>query len=81
MVRNMTEKKDPHQKIDPADLSDDDDIIELTEEVILDPKKDDGILELKDDITAAAQRSAGITEKTDKKESEADDEDNVLERG
>lgn len=35
----MIEKKDPHQKFNPEDLSDDDPIIELTEEVVL-PDKD-----------------------------------------
>ena len=53
MVVNMIEKKDPHQKISPDDFDDDDDIIELTDEVITKPKDDDEII----DLQAPAQLS------------------------
>lgn len=49
MVMNMIEKKDPHQKIITDDPPDDNDIIELTDEIIAKPTDDeDDIFDLKD---------------------------------
>ena len=47
MVMNMTDKKDPDQKNIPVDFDDDDEIIELTKEVFLKPKKDEEDNDLK----------------------------------
>jgi hypothetical protein len=70
MVMNMIEKKDPHQKIITDDPSDDDDVIELTDEVITKPQEDDR--------TAGPQKSANISAKTAKTESVSDDEDDII---
>ena len=48
MVTKMTDKKDPDQKNLPVDFDDDDEIIELTKEVFLKPKKDEKDIELQD---------------------------------
>ena len=70
MVMNMIEKKDPHQKTITDDPSDDDDIIELTDEVITKPQENDR--------TAGPQKSANISAKTAKTESVSDDEDDII---
>ena len=46
MVTNMSKTKAPRSGNSPVDLDDDDDIIELTEEVIVKPKKDDRVKDL-----------------------------------
>ncbi len=70
MVMNMIEKKDPHQKTITDDPSDDDDIIELTDEVITKPQEDDR--------TAGPQKSANISAQTAKTESVSDDGDDII---
>ena len=37
----MSEKKDPHPENNPVDFGDDEDIIELTDEIIVKPEEDD----------------------------------------
>ena len=69
----MIEKKDPHQKISPVDF--DDDIIELTDEVITKPKDDDEIIDLQGTGTVIPKTPADIPLTTDKKEPESDDEE------
>lgn len=69
----MIEKKDPHQKISPVDF--DDDIIELTDEVITKPKDDDEIIDLQGTGTVIPKTPADIPLKTDKKEPESEEED------
>ena len=70
MVMNMIEKKDPHQKTITDDPSDDDDIIELTDEVITKPQENDR--------TAGPQKSANISTQTAKTESVSDDGDDII---
>ncbi len=70
MVMNMIEKKDPHQKTITDDPSDDDDIIELTDEVITKPQENDR--------TAGPQKSANISAQTAKTESVSDDGDDII---
>ena len=70
MVMNMIEKKDPHQKTITDDPSDDDDIIELTDEVITKPQENDR--------TAGPQKSANISAQTAKTESLSDDGDDII---
>jgi len=70
MVMNMIEKKDPHQKTITDDPSDDDDIIELTDEVITKPQENDR--------TASPQKSANISAQTAKTESVSDDGDDII---
>jgi len=77
-VVNMIEKKDPHQKISPDDFDDDDDIIELTDEVILKPKDDDEIIDLQGTGAVVPKTPADIPLKTDKKEPEADEEEDII---
>jgi hypothetical protein len=67
---NMIEKKDPHQKTITDDPSDDDDIIELTDEVITKPQENDR--------TAGPQKSANISAQTAKTESVSDDGDDII---
>ncbi|MFC1882793.1 hypothetical protein ACFL2S_15050, partial [Thermodesulfobacteriota bacterium] len=69
----MIEKKDPHQKISPVDS--DDDIIELTDEVITKPKDDDEIIDLQGTGTVVPKTPADLPLKTDKEESESDEEE------
>jgi hypothetical protein len=69
----MIEKKDPHQKISPVDF--DDDIIELTDEVITKPKDDDEIIDLQGTGTVIPKTPSDIPLKTDKKEPESEEED------
>ena len=71
----MIEKKDPHQKINPDDSDDDDDIIELIDEVITKPKDDDDIIDLQGTGTVAPKTAADLPLKTDKEESESDEEE------
>ncbi len=79
MVTNMSDTKDPHQENKPVDLDDDDDIIELTEEVIIPPKKDGKIADLLGSGTAAPKSPSEKPLKTDEKEPEADvDEDDTI---
>ena len=59
----MPEKKDPHQKISLVDY--DDDIIELTDEVITEPQGDDEIIDLQDTGTAVPQKPSDIPAKKD----------------
>ena len=59
----MPEKKDPHQKISPVDY--DDDIIELTDEVITEPQGDDEIIDLQDTGTAVPQKPSDLPAKKD----------------
>ena len=70
MVMNMIEKKDPHQKTITDDPSDDDDIIQLTDEVITKPQENDR--------TAGPQKSANISTQTAKTESVSDDGDDII---
>ena len=70
MVMNMIEKKDPHQKTITDDPSDDDDIIQLTDEVITKPQENDR--------TAGPQKSANISAQTAKTESVSDDGDDII---
>ena len=70
MVMNMIEKKDPHQKTITDDPSDDDDIIELTDEVITKPQENDR--------TAGPQKSANISAQTAKTESVSDDGNDII---
>ena len=70
----MIEKKDPHQKISPDDFDDDDDIIELTDEVITKPKDDDEIIDVQGTGPVIPKTPADIPLTTDKKEPESDDE-------
>jgi hypothetical protein len=60
MVISMTEKKNPHQKINPVDFDDDDDIIDLTDEVTIKPKNDDEIIDLQGTGTTAPKVPADI---------------------
>ncbi len=78
MVRKMIEKKDPHEKIRPVDLDDDDDIIELTDEVFIKPKVDDEIIDLQGTGTALPKTPADIQEKMSEKEPKSDDEDDII---
>jgi hypothetical protein len=75
MVVNMIEKKDPHQKISPDDFDDDDDIIELTDEVIIKPEDDDEIIDLQGTGTVVSKTPAGIPAKTDENEPESDEQE------
>jgi hypothetical protein len=74
----MNEKKDPHQENSPADFDDDDDIIELTDEVIVKPQEDDEIIDLQGTVTSAPKSPADIQAKTAKMEPEPDDEDDIV---
>ena len=78
MVNNMSETNDPRSENEPIDLDDDDDIIELTEEVIVKPKKDDKIKDLKGSDAAASESSAEEPLKTDTAEPELDDDDDAI---
>jgi hypothetical protein len=79
MVVNMPEKKDPHQKISPVDY--DDDIIELTDEIISKPQGDEEIIDLQDNGTAVFQKPSDIPaikdDIIDLDEVVADDENNM----
>jgi hypothetical protein len=77
----MSEKKDPHLENSPVDLDDDDDIIELTNEVVVKPKKDDEIIDLQGPGTAAPESPEDLQAKPDKIEPEPDDEDDILDMG
>ena len=59
----MPEKKDPHQKISPVDY--DDDIIELTDEIITEPQGDDEIIDLQATDTAIPQKPSDIPARKD----------------
>jgi hypothetical protein len=78
MVVNMIEKKDPHQKISLDDFDDDDDIIELTDEVIIKPEDDDEIIDLQGTGTVVPKTPAGTPLKTDKNEPESDGEEDTI---
>jgi hypothetical protein len=78
MVVNMIEKKDPHQKISLDDFDDDDDIIELTDEVIIKPEDDDEIIDLQGTGTVVPKTAAGTPLKTDKNEPESDGEEDTI---
>lgn len=74
MVKHMSEAKDPHQGNSPVDLDDDDDIIELTEEVIVKPKKDDKRMDLQGSGTADQVSPADKPPEADESEPEPDDD-------
>jgi hypothetical protein len=79
MVTNMSKTKDPRSENIPVDLDDDDDIIELTEEVIIKPKKDDIVEDLQAADTSAPESAAEKPPKTDETEPEPDDnEDDTI---
>jgi len=75
----MPEKKDPHQKISPVDY--DDDIIELTDEIITKPKGVDEIIDLEGTGTAVPQKPSDIPVNRDDiidlDEAVADDESTI----
>jgi len=75
MVKNMTDKENPDQKNLPVDFDDDDDIIELTNEVIIKPKKDDKPGDRQDTGRDVPKPLADALGATDEKEPEFDDED------
>lgn len=54
---NMIDEKDPHPDSVKADSSDDEVIIDLTEEVIIKTENDNAILELTDDLLAEAPKT------------------------
>jgi hypothetical protein len=70
----MSEKKDPHLENSPLDPDDDDDIIELTNEIIIPPEEDDKIIDLQDTGRSAPQSPAETQSKSDKIKPESDDE-------
>jgi hypothetical protein len=74
----MSEKKDPHLENSPVDFDDDDDIIELTDEVIVKPQEDDEIIDLQGTGTSASKPPADIQAKPAKMEPELDDEDDIV---
>ncbi len=74
MVTNMSETRDPRSKNVPVDWDDDDDIIELTEEVIVKPKKDDDIMDHQGPRAAAPESQAAKPLETDDTEAQPDDE-------
>ena len=75
MVNNMSETNDPRSENEPIDLDDDDDIIELTEEVIVKPKKDDKTPDLKSSETAAPAAMAAEPLKADELGRKPEDEE------
>ena len=80
MVKNMTDKENPDQKNLPVDFDDDDDIIELTNEVIIKPKKDDKPGDRQDtgrDVPKPLADALGVT---DENEPEFDAEDDFFEK-
>jgi len=74
MVKHMSEAKDPHQGNSPVDLDDNDDIIELTEEVIVKPKKDDKPMDLQGSGTADQVSPADKPPEADESGPEPDDD-------
>ncbi len=77
----MSEKKDPHLENSPVDFDDDDDIIELTNEVIVKPQENDEIIDLQGNSTAAPKSPAEIQAKPEKIEPESDEEDDIFDLG
>jgi hypothetical protein len=74
----MTDKKNPDQKNIPVDFDDDDDIIELTNEVIIKPKKDDKPGDLQDTGQDVPKPLVDALGETDEMEPEFDDEDDIF---
>lgn len=74
----MSEKKDPHPKNSQVDFDDDEDIIELTDEVIVKPKEDDNYIDLKGTDATVPDAQSDIPIKTDVKEPQPDDEDDIF---
>ena len=76
----MSEKKDPHLENSPMDFDDDDDIIELTNEVILKPQEDDEIIDLQVTGTAAPISPAEVQAQPEA-EPEPKDGDDIFDPG
>ena len=79
MVTNMTDKKDPDQKNIPVDFDDDDEIIELTKEVFLKPKKDEDDIDLKETGQDVPETATESSVATDSPEPASDDDDDFFE--
>ncbi len=78
MVTTMIERKDPHQENSKADPSDDDLIIELTDEIIMKSEDDTDIFELDDDRTGVFQTNEDVLEKTDDKDPASEDDEIII---
>ena len=63
------------------DFDDDDDIIELTDEVIVKPQEDDEIIDLQDTGTAAPKSPAELQARPEQTEPESGDEEDVFDPG
>lgn len=70
---NMIDEKDPRQESGKTDSSDDEVIIDLTEEVVVKSQKDDGILELSEDMAGDVQKIAAQD-----RTSEAEEDEEIL---
>ena len=75
----VNKTNDPRSENEPIDLDDDDDIIELTEEVIVKPKKDDKTQDLKSAETVAQAATAAEPLRADElgREPEDEEEDSI----
>jgi len=69
----MIDEKDPRQESGKTDSSDDEVIIDLTEEVVVKSQKDDGILELSEDMAGDVQKIAAQD-----RTSEAEEDEEIL---
>ena len=78
MVMNMTDKKNPDQKNIPLDFDDDDDIIELTNEVIIKPKKEDEDIDLQDSGKNVPETPVDNSIETDEQEPESGDDGGIF---
>jgi hypothetical protein len=78
MVMNMTDKKNPDQKNIPLDFDDDDDIIELTNEVIIKPKKEDEDIDLQDSGKNVPKTPVDNSIETDEQEPESGDDGGIF---
>jgi pilus assembly protein FimV len=80
MVMNMTDKEDPNQKNIPVDFEDDDDIIVLTNEVVLKPKKDDQDRDLQGTAKDVPKTQAAIPAESEQLQSGSDGKDDIYDR-
>ncbi|MDB4442251.1 hypothetical protein N9219_02405 [bacterium] len=77
----MSEKKDPHPENNPVDFDDNEDIIELTDEVIVKPKEDDENVDLQNTDAPVPDTLSDLPLKTDGKEPKFDDGDDIFDLG
>ena len=78
MVMNMTDKKDPDQENIPVDFDDDDDVIELTNEVIIKPKNEEDDTDLQDTAKDVPETPVEKSISTDEPEPESGDDGGIF---